>query len=96
MDKRIFLLIVCLLLVSVVPSWGANRDGAQAKETKKSSAYSGYYRDPSRAIEMRKKKITHAQRKEAAARFKAARDAARAKAATPNTAFPSASEGGTK
>jgi hypothetical protein len=95
MYTRIIFLVVCLLLLLLPPlSNGGDKGGAKSEpagkpaQTGSSSAYSGFYRNPSKVIEMRNKKVTHAQRKEAAARFKASREAVRARQGLKGTADP--------
>lgn len=71
MKSRI-VLIVMLLSFAAAPS-GAIEGGAAQPKGGETTSFKNYFRDPTRVIEMRKRKITTAQRKEAAARQAAAR-----------------------
>lgn len=87
MNKRAFVLTLCLCLVG---AFFCEVDQGRASDTV--SASPGYFRDPTKVIEMRKRKITHAQRKAAAAR----QAAQRARVAKPDTASPPETKGGAK
>jgi len=105
MHAQLVMFVMCLLLALAVPSWGAGNGSAKTKAPQKTTVVtapaataptispSGYVRDPSKPMAMRQYEKEMRQKQQQAA---ANRTAASARLATPGTASPQSTKGGTK
>lgn len=98
MSQRILLLFIGPALVTIVLSWGISPCRAESQPDSRSGGLSGPYRNEQNVMPMRR--ITNAQREEAAKRLQesraaAERNAAASKAGGSGTKSPPKAKGGT-